>query len=294
MHVSGDRAVVFAAARFGVLAALMVAACSDGPTESGPAVASVQVDPSTASVQVGAAIPLAATVTGENGGVLTGRSVVWSSSDDQIASVNASGLVTGHRVGNVQIAASAGGESGIANIQVTRLPVASVIVSPDRSTVQVGQSQTLSVTARDGQGNLVTDRPATWSSSNANVATVSSAGVVTARASGSATIFAVVEGVTGSAVIDVPVVNASVARVQVQPSSATLEEDEELQLIAILFDDRNNVLTGRQVTWSTSDNKKCTVTTSGRVRARDDEGTCVVTATSEGKQGQSTIRLEDD
>jgi uncharacterized protein YjdB len=288
------------------LAACALAACDNGPTQAGPAVASVEVDPSSASVQIGSAIPLAATVLDANGNVLTGRTVVWSSSNESIATVNAVGLVTAHQVGSAQIAASAGGESGIATVEVRRVPVTSVTISPNHATVDVGKSTTLSVAVRDAQGNPVTDRPATWSSSNSDIVSVSSGGVATAKSGGSATISATVDGVVGLAVIEVPVVNVPpppppqppgpqpVARVEVHPNSLTVEEDDdEIQLTAVLFDALNNVLTGRQVSWRTNDNKICTVTNSGRVDPRR-EGTCIVTATSEGKSGSATIRIEDD
>ena len=302
---AGDRSTT------AVLVALSIVSvsCNDGPTESGPAVASVEVDPSSASLQIGAAIPLAATVLDESGNILTDRTVVWSSSNGSIATVNAVGLVTAHQAGSAQIAASAGGESGIATVEVRRAPVTSVTISPDRATVRVGETRTLSVSVRDAQGDPVTDRPPTWTSSDQSIVTVSSSGVVTAKSSGSATVSATVDGVTGRAEIEVPVVDVPppppqppppppgpqpVARVEVQPSSLTVEEDEDdIQLTAVLFDAQNNVLTGREVSWKTNDDRICTVNSSGRVNPRR-EGTCVVTATSEGKSGSSTIKIKDD
>jgi uncharacterized protein YjdB len=308
MRASEERAGIFVAARVAVSAAFVLAACDNGPTRAGPAVASVEVDPSSASLQIGAAIPLAATVLDESGNVITDRTVVWSSSNASIATVNAVGLVTAHQAGSAQIAASAGGASGIATVEVRRAPVTSVTISPDRATVRVGETRTLSLSVRDAQGDPVTDRPATWTSSDQSVVTVSSSGVVTAKSSGSATVSATVDGVTGRSEIEVPVVEAPpppqppppppgpqpVARVEVQPSSLTVEEDDDdIQLTAVLFDAQNNVLTGREVSWTTNDGRICTVNGSGRVNPRR-EGTCVVTATSEGKSGSSTIRIEDD
>ncbi|MGH7719075.1 MAG: Ig-like domain-containing protein [Gemmatimonadaceae bacterium] len=272
---------------------LVLSACSDGPTGADTGVARVEVQPNSVQIPVGAATPLAATVLDADGNVIAGRTVVWSSENDNIASVSSAGVVTAKQVGTVQIAASAGGQSDVATVQITRVPVASVVVSPNRATVPFNQSLQLTATARDAAGNVLGDRQAAWSSSNEGVVSVSASGVVTARWWGSATITANVEGVAGSATIDVPVFNAPVARVEVSPSSATIEEDRTLQLSVMLFDERNNVLGGRSVSWSSSNTSICTVSSTGRVTAKK-EGTCVVTATSEGKKGSSTIRVEDD
>src|SRR5690606_28379132 len=75
--------------------------------------------------------------------------------------------------------------------------VASVAVSPGSVSLTVGGTRQFSATARDASGGTVAGT-ATWSSSNQSVATVSSSGLVTARAAGSATISATVEGRTGS------------------------------------------------------------------------------------------------
>src|SRR5712692_1041801 len=58
-------------------------------------VASVSVSPGSASVMVGHTVQLTATLRDASGNVLTGRTVTWASSTPAIATVSASGLVTG-------------------------------------------------------------------------------------------------------------------------------------------------------------------------------------------------------
>ena len=64
------------------------------------------------------------------------------------------------------------------------------------------------------------DRAVTWSSDNSAVASVSTAGVVSALTPGSATITAQSEGKSGTATISVS--RAPVASITVTPSSASL------------------------------------------------------------------------
>jgi hypothetical protein len=81
--------------------------------------------------------------------------------------------------------------------------VASVTVTPGSATIAVGATAQLTATLRDAQGNVLTGHTVTWSSSDAAKASVSPAGLVTGLAVGSATITALSEGVSGSAVISV-------------------------------------------------------------------------------------------
>lgn len=80
-------------------------------------------------------------------------------------------------------------------------PVASVAISPSSATVAVGATQQCSATLRDAQGNTLTGRTVTWTSSNTGVATVSATGLATVTGSGTATITATSEGVSGTASI---------------------------------------------------------------------------------------------
>ena len=86
--------------------------------------------------------------------------------------------------------------------------VARIVVTPPNTSMAVGATQQLSVAITDASGNPLTGRPIGWASSNAIVATVSASGLVTAIASGAATISATTGGVIGTASVIVPVVIA--------------------------------------------------------------------------------------
>ena len=83
------------------------------------------------------------------------------------------------------------------------LPVASVGVSPAMTSVSVGNTTQLTAMAKDAGGNPIGGRLVAWSSSNAIVAMVSSAGLVTGVKMGTATITATSEGQSGTATITV-------------------------------------------------------------------------------------------
>src|SRR5438132_13339816 len=87
------------------------------------------------------------------------------------------------------------------------VPVSSVTVSPASATVQVGLTVQLTATPKDANGNPLTGRAVTWSSSNTSVAGVDGNGLVTGGTAGSATITATSEAQSGTSrltVSDVP------------------------------------------------------------------------------------------
>ena len=81
-------------------------------------VATVEVSPSTLSIPPGGTGQLTARVLDQNGDVLPGRTVSWSSDDGSVASVNQSGLVSAVGNGSAQVTATAGGVQGAASVSV--------------------------------------------------------------------------------------------------------------------------------------------------------------------------------
>lgn len=76
--------------------------------------------------------------------------------------------------------------------------VASVALTPANPTVELGSTLPLTATVKDAQGNALTGRTVSWSSSNAAVAAVTQVGVVSGVAEGGVTISATAGGQTGT------------------------------------------------------------------------------------------------
>jgi len=175
-------------------------------------VASVTLTPNSGTLtQIGATLQLGATVRDDAGAVVTGRTIAWSSSNSAIVTVNSSGLVTAVAAGTATISGTVDSKVGTAAITVAIAPrpIASVEVTPPTATLtQVGATVQLSATVRDDAGAVVTDRTITWSSSNTAVATVSTGGLVTAMAAGTATVSATVDTKSGNAGIVVSIATA--------------------------------------------------------------------------------------
>ena len=87
--------------------------------ESPPAVGSVAVSPDEVRLVDGQTSALAATVLDEHGDPMEDAEVAWSSSDTDVATVDAGGVVTARGAGTATITAASGGESGNAQISVS-------------------------------------------------------------------------------------------------------------------------------------------------------------------------------
>src|SRR3989454_910160 len=166
-------------------------------------VASVSVNPASATVLAGQAVQLTATPKDANGNPLSGRTVTWSSSNTSVAIADVNGNVTGLAPGSATVTATSEGKPGAAAITVTSVPVASVTASPASASVPEGQTVQLTATPRDANGNPLTGRVLSWSSGNTSIATVNASGLVSGVVAGSATITATSEGQSGTSAITV-------------------------------------------------------------------------------------------
>ncbi|HEV2644050.1 MAG TPA: Ig-like domain-containing protein, partial [Candidatus Elarobacter sp.] len=275
-----------------------VVVASPPPPQPTP-VATVVVSPNTGTLTVGGTLALAAVTRDASGAVLTGRTVTWATSAPQVASVSANGVVTAVAAGSATITATSEGKSGTAAITVQAPPpptVASVTVSPNTGTLNVGATLSLSATARDASGSIITGQTVAWSSSAPSIASVSASGVVTAVAAGPATITATVGGKSGTSAITVQVPPPTVAKVTVSPAVTSMNTRSTKTFTATAFDANNKPITGLMATWSVSDTTVATVAPSGAMTAvvtsKNKDATVVITAVVQGVTGTAILTVQ--
>ena len=166
--------------------------------------------------------------------------------------------------------------------------VADIVVSPSAPTLSLNAQLPLQALVRNAAGELVPDASVTWTVENAAVASVSPAGVVTAVGLGTTQVAASARGKSGIATVTVQ--RTPVASVAVVPSSVNAGIGGTTQLIAKAYDAGQNELTGRAMTWTTSNASVATVNANGLVTANA-KGTATITATAEGKSGTSQFTI---
>jgi hypothetical protein len=176
-------------------------ACGDGTTgvaNTALIITTVQIGASSRSILAGESVGLTATARNAAGGTVSNAAIAWSTSDAAVATVSNAGLVLGLSAGAVAITASASNAAtptpatAVESVFVAAVDktITTVQVSAPSGSIFVDQSVTLTTVAKNAAGTLITDVSYTWTTSNASVATVTSAGVVTGVAPGTVSISA--------------------------------------------------------------------------------------------------------
>ena len=271
-----------------IIAVIALAACKEAADPE--PVASIFGLNSVDSLRLGKTATLSVQTLDAAGNRLTGRAVTWTSLVPTVAAVDANGVVTAANLGTTVITARSGGASATMNLMVQ--PAAtSIVVFPATSSVAIGSTRPLTVVISDKDGQAIPGRTVVFSSSNTNVATVNAAGVVVGIAQGSTTITvqSVLDQLTATARVDVTAI--PVNSVSISPAgSQTVFDGLTLQLSAVLRDASNVIITGRPVSWTTSNQAVATVSSNGLVTGVS-LGSAQITAESEGKTASTQVAV---
>ena len=267
----------------------------DGDIEE-VAVTGVSVLSTSATVEAGESVTLYETVTPSDA---TDKTVSWSTSDAEIATVSSSGAVTGIAEGTATITVTTndGGFTASATITVTEtpidIPVTGVSVDPISASVEVGEI--ISIMAIVEPTNA-TNKEVLWNSDNYLVAEVDSFGNVTGMAEGIVTItvgtvdggyIATTEITVTETPIDIPVTGVSI-----DPTSASVGVEASVTLTETVSP---SDATDQNVSWSSSDEAIATVTSDGVVTGVADGIATITLTTNDGSFTASTeITVTDD
>ena len=197
--------------------ALLLVACGGGPAAPAPVVTPVEPLPVLARLVIvlpveslPASLAVAATVTAidSRDRLMSVGQVEWTSSDPDVATVGADGVILARAAGTTTLRARVGTVEAQRVVIVLPpppgpLPVASVSLSPIAAQIDIGHSLPLAIFPREFAGNPLADREITFTTSDDAVAVVAADGTVTARGAGTAIIKASSEGKRAAAVITV-------------------------------------------------------------------------------------------
>jgi plastocyanin len=166
---------------------VLVGAIVDGKTatttvnvKAGP-VARVDIQPVTSPIFVGAAIKLAAVARGSEGNPRNDAALSWTSSNPEIATVDAAGLLVGVKPGRATITAKSGGGSGEVIVNVANSNFSGLTIEPRSTSARTGDVVRFNVHASSGSA----DNNAVRWTVNGPAATVDSDGGFVAELPGS-------------------------------------------------------------------------------------------------------------
>ena len=252
-------------------------------------VTEVRLSESTVGIVEGSTYKLTATVLPEN--TTDSKSVSWSSSNSEVATVDANGTVTAKRAGTAVITAtSTNGKTAGCTVTVEKKQIPVTEVRLSESTVGIVEGSTYKLTATVLPENTTDSKSVSWRSSNSEVATVDANGTVTAKRAGTAVITATsTNGKTAGCTVTVSKKEIPITEISLDKSSATLTEGETTTLVATVLPE--NTTDSKSVSWSSSNSEVATVDANGTVTAKR-AGTAVITATStNGKTAGCTVTV---
>ncbi|MBR4166926.1 MAG: Ig-like domain-containing protein [Bacteroidales bacterium] len=269
------------------------------PSGGEVAVTGISLNQTSAELEVGKTLQLKPTITPSNA---TNKSVQWTSSNSAVASVDINGLVTAKAIGTAQITAKTedGGKTATVSITVKKaseqnVPVTGVSINMSSLSLKVGESATLTTTIAPANA---TNKGVTWTTSMSSVATVTSDGVVTAKAAGTAVITAKTKDGGKTATCNVTVTytpdpggEVSVTQVTISPTSVNMTVGDTKQF-SVKIDPAN--ATNQEVSWSSSDPSVASIDSKGLVTAKaEGKATITVTANDGGVSSKATVTVNN-
>ena len=211
--------------------------------------------------------------------------VIWTSSDDTVATVDDNGVVTALKDGETTITATVGDLTAECLVHVREVPLEGIELDKSAITMNKGEeSEALKVSYNPE--DTTDDKTVTWSSENEDVAMVED-GVVTAVGAGTTTITAKVGEFTATCEVTVlsPLESISVVA---DGDTDSLEVGDTVQLNVEY--NPSDTTDDKTVTWTSSDDTVATVDENGLVTAMKG-GTATITADVNGHSATCDIKV---
>ena len=244
---------------------------------------------------VGASLRMKVEVRNPGGSLVSDQKASWASLDPSIATVDRSGSVVARSGGVARITATAKGAVDTATVVVGKLDanaIAKVRITPENSTLAVGDDLRLTAEALTGAGAVIPGVKFAFSSSDPSVATVTDAGEVKSIAEGEVSITASPEGNAkgkrASTVLKIR--GRGQFTLAATPETNVLTAiGDEVQLRAVVRDGKGNTVPDASVSWKSLNPEVATVNATGKVISRA-VGLALITATSGG--AMDTVKID--
>ncbi|MEY8515807.1 Ig-like domain-containing protein [Lachnospiraceae bacterium 29-84] len=244
------------------------------------AVTGITLNKSALTLETGKSATLTATVAPSNA---TNKTVTWKSSNPSIATVVNGKVTAGKKTGTATITATAGAKSASCKVTVkaARVAVKSVKLNKTRLTLGKGEKFTLKATVSPKNA---TNKKVTWKVSKSKAISLKN-GKITAKAKGSATITATVDGKKATCKVTV---KPAPKKITLNQKSKTLRKGKTFQIKTKL----TKGSASNTITYKSSNKKVATVSSSGKVKAVK-KGTATITVkTFNNKKASIKIKVQ--
>ncbi len=218
----------------------------------------------------------------------TNKKVTWETENKKIATVDKNGVVTGLKEGTTYITCTTNNSGKTATCKVVvKKGVLSKKVTLNKTKISIYDGKTYTLKATVSPSNTTT-KTLKWSSSDTSVAKVSSKGVVTAVAPGTAVITCKTKD-TGKTV------KCTVTVKKVVPKSVAIDKDyyqvgykKSIQLTATISPSNS---TDKTLVWTSSNPKYAKVSSTGKVTGLKSGKTVTITVTTKSGKRVDTCQV---
>ena len=218
------------------------------------------------------------------------KTLAWTSSNTNVATVDQNGKVTAKAVGMSTITATTTDGSNLSASCVVHVYNRATSISLSQSSLSMNVGQNAPLTATISPDNTIAHQyPIQWTSSNTSVATVDDTGKVTAKGNGTASITAsTTDGSNLSATCQVTVTTLA--------TSITLDRSQIIMykggfdaLTATILPETTS---NKNVSWSSSNSSIVSVDNAGNINAKATGIATIKATTTDGTNLSATCRVE--
>jgi Bacterial Ig-like domain (group 2) len=215
---------------------------------------------------IGDTLKIRATLFNNLGAPVTGFTPFWYTLDTTVVSVSQqNGNVVALKSGATRVIAVLDTLADTATVTVTNAPATLRLLSHLDTLHSIGDTLTLPVNFRNSNGVQLPPTSATWSSDDPTVVRVSTAGMVTAIATGQEYVHAVSGILRDSALI--VVTNAATKIVLNSTLDTMTARGQQIQYTATVTNSAGNPLPGQTVSWRSTNTAVASVDQTGNVTA---------------------------
>ena len=227
-------------------------------------------------------------------GIEVDTTISWTSSNDEIASIDENGLITSHSEGIVTISGSIGELQNSAEI-IVNVSLESISIIQSTDTIIVGESFRFRAEYFQFDGSEVLDSDQViWSSRDEDIALVTSDGTVRGMAPGTTYIISSGERAMDSVEVRIVQNADDVPReILITQSRSQLSLGESYQFVAMVFDESGQEIPAASISWNSENASIISITDGGQATGVA-EGTTNIIASFEGLEAVVAVTVVAD
>jgi uncharacterized protein YjdB len=265
---------------------------ADQVPDSGIKVTGITLDKNYLTMEINQTASINATI---SPATATNKAIVWKTSNEAVAQVNQSGIVTSKAEGFASITATTvdGGFTASCTVVVSKVPVTGITLDKSSAALEVGKGIILNASTWPQNA---TNKSVKWQSSNRNVASVDSNGIVIGISAGEATITATAVDGNFSATCKVTVTAPNgvipVSGIKLDKTNVTMTLGQVIILEETVSPTN---ATNKGVLWISSNSSVASVDNDNGIVIAKQPGTTVVTAVTKdgGYKAYCSITVTD-